>query len=332
MTWNFRAFTLFGIAVRIHWTLLVYFLLVASDHLFHFGTPWLGYVLALLGLTFLAVLLHEFGHCWAARRCGLSADEVVLWPLGGAAYIGGGGSPATDVFVAAAGPAVNILICGIAGVAMSLRGDPWDWQILNVFAPYYTGRILPDLFRMSWFMFAFNVAIPAYPMDGGRILQGVLAARMGFERATYAVTGLAMAVAGVIVVAGVLLKNILLALIGIFVFVQALQTRRLLREGALEGYSQFTLGHDFSMGYTSLEREERARRRRPPGFFARLRQRRSEARARRLREEEARIRLRVDQLLDKVSGGGIGSLTPDERRFLEEASRRLQEFDALRKG
>jgi uncharacterized Zn finger protein len=79
---------------------------------------------------------------------------------------------------------------------------------------------------------------------------------------------------------------------------------------------------------------DRSRRDRPePGFLASLRRGSEERRTRRRLEEEARLRERVDELLDKVShGGGIGALTPEEREFLGEASRRFQEFDAQRKG
>jgi Zn-dependent protease len=322
MDWSLRAFRIFGIAVRLHWTLPVFLLYLVLSHLTRFGTAWLGYASALAGFTFLFVLLHELGHCAAARRAGLPADDVVLWPLGGVAYVGGAGSPATEVAVAAAGPAVNLAICGVLFGAMAATGIPWDWQNLNVFAPYYAGLLLPDLFRISWMLFAFNVAMPAYPMDGGRILQGALALRLGPARATYAAAGVAMAVSVLMVVGGLVARDVFLALIGVFIFAQAAATRRAMPE--------FGGGPAWNGGFES---SDPARRRPQPGILASLRRGNEELRMRRRLEEEARLRERVDALLDKVShGGGIGALTPGEREFLEEASRRFQEFDAQRKG
>jgi stage IV sporulation protein FB len=322
MDWSVRVFRLFGITVRLHWTLPVFLLYLVVSHFAHYGTPSLGYAAALAGCTFLLVLLHEFGHCAAARRAGLSADDIVLWPLGGVATVGGSGSPATEVGVAAAGPAVNLVVCGLLLGAMAAQGIPWDWQNLNVFAPHYAGRLLPDLFRISWMLFAFNLAMPAYPMDGGRILQGVLAMRLGMDRATYVAAGVAMGVAALMVAGGLVVQDVFLALIGIFIFAQAAATRRAMPE--------FGGGPAWNGGFES---SDPARRRPQPGILASLRRGNEELRMRRRLEEEARLRERVDALLDKVShGGGIGALTPGEREFLEEASRRFQEFDAQHKG
>lgn len=342
LSWNFRAFRIFGIEVRIHWSVLavwvcgVLMLLQAAPRS-HTGL-FFGYGLALMTGLWLSILLHEFGHCWAARSRGVPADSVVLWWLGGLAHVGGSGSPWNEVWIAFAGPLVNLVIAAaLLGVA-AVHHFAFNWGLLDFFrgwAPIDAGwatALAADLARLNVILALFNLCLPAYPLDGGRILRGLFSVRMGFERATYVCTTVAIVVAALLAAWGVAQAELTMVGIGAFVLFQALQERRMLREGALEGYSQTYMGHDFSMGYTSLERDDRRRRRRAkPGFFARLRQRLAEARARREREEEERVRLRVDQLLEKVSREGIAGLKPDERRDLEEASRRFQEFESRRR-
>jgi len=340
MNWSFRAFTLFGIAVRIHWILPV-FLLAEVVRVGVLASPGSGGAALAYGAGFaaafwLSILIHELGHCAAARSNGQSADEILLWPLGGLATVGSAGSPRSEVAVAVAGPLASFLIAGLCLGLAATGGYPLHIGLLDPFTGWraydaghgYAVSMSVDLFKLNLILGLFNLCVPAYPLDGGRILRGLLAARIGFERATYFCTGLAVAVAILLGFWGLVQQQLGLVLIGGFVLLQAVQERRLLREGALGGYDATCLGHDFSRGYTSLEAGEREG---GPGgggsgFFAALRRRRAQAR----QEEEARLRERVDQLLDKVNRTGLPSLTPDERRFLEQASRRFQEFDAKR--
>jgi stage IV sporulation protein FB len=343
MNWSFRAFTLFGIAVRIHWILPV-FLLAEVVRVGWLASPGYGGAAFAYGAVFavaywLSILIHELGHCAAARSHGQSADEILLWPLGGLATVGGGGSPRSEVAIAVAGPLASFLIAGLCLGLAATGGYPLHVGLLDPFNGWresigygYAVAMAVDLFKLNLIFGLFNLCVPAYPLDGGRVLRGLLGARIGFERATYFCTGLAVAVAILLGFWGLIQQQLTLVLIGGFVLLQAVQERRLLREGALPGYDATFLGHDFSRGYTSLEAGERegAPGGGGSGFFAALRRRRAERRAQARQEEEDRLRERVDQLLDKVNRTGLPSLTPDERRFLEEASRRFQEFDAKR--
>jgi Zn-dependent protease len=342
MSWSFRAFTLFGIAVRIHWTLLIFLLaeivrIGAGAPGGHVGAAF-GYATAFAAAFWLSILAHELGHCAAARSRGQSADEILLWPLGGLATVGGSGGPRGEVVIALAGPLVSL---GIAGLCLGLAwtgGYPLDAGLFDPFSGWrsaghgFAVALAVDLFKLNLLLGLFNLCVPAYPLDGGRVLRGLLAGRIGFERATYFATGLAVAVSVLLIFWGLVQEQLTLILIGGFVLLQAVQERRLLRAGALEGYDATVYGHDFSRGYTSLEAGGRAAETSGggSGFFAALRRRRAEHREMARQAEEARLRARVDELLDKVNRNGLPGLSPDERRFLEEASRKFQEFDVKR--
>lgn len=166
MRGSFRLFRLLGTDVYIHWSFfLVAIFLVSSRPVIYSSWAWdaLLYLLA-FGL----VMLHEFGHVIACRLMGGAADEIVLWPLGGLAYVAPPPRPAAILWTTAAGPLVNLVLTpflvGAAALAMMLTpGEP-----------------MSDVTRMLAVLAIFNVAmlvfnlLPIYPMDGGRILQAIL--------------------------------------------------------------------------------------------------------------------------------------------------------------
>jgi Zn-dependent protease len=336
LNWNFRLFSIFGIDVRIHWTLpLILMTQVlrqvmdapAGDRMLA-----LAYGAALMGGLWIAILLHELGHCAAARARQVDVDSILLWPLGGLATIGGTGGPRSEIAIAVAGPLVSLLLAGLCLSYGLLVGFPFSWGLFDPFYGWnplqagFATALAIDLFKLNMILALFNLCLPAYPLDGGRVLRGLFALRMGFERATLVCTSVAIVVAFLLGFWGLIQQQLYLVLTGIFILYQAVQERKMLREGAIEGYDQSYLGQDFSMG--ADEDALSSPRPRRPGFFESLRRRRQERIERRLQEEEARLRERVDQILDKVNREGMTSLTPDERRFLKEASRRFQEFQA----
>src|SRR5579884_1384746 len=133
-TWSFPIGYLFGITVRVHFVLPIMFIgLVwrATDpKWFPVAGSWAD-MAVILGLMFLSVLLHEFGHCFAARRVDGDADEVLLWPLGGLARCDVPRTPWANFITALGGPMVNILLCVASGLALAFLFDPgyrpwWD--------------------------------------------------------------------------------------------------------------------------------------------------------------------------------------------------------------
>lgn len=168
---------LFGVEVKIHGTFLILLAFLALSGLLN-GGPWQAVLsLGLSVIVFSIVVAHEFGHILAARKFGFKTRDVILSPIGGMARLEGLPSkPHQEMIVAAAGPAVNLVLAGLG------------YLVQPLFAFNTPAGILLSALT-GWFV-AINVAlllfnlIPALPMDGGRILRAALSKRMGRVRAT----------------------------------------------------------------------------------------------------------------------------------------------------
>ncbi len=219
----FRLFRVAGIDVRMHWTFL---LLLA----WFFATPLLAggpdalaaglrSVVFVLGV-FACVVLHEFGHAFAARAFGIRTRDVTLLPIGGVARLERmPEKPAQELVVALAGPAVNVVIAAISIVAVALTAGPQamlDPPEQNIRA----GAFLPSLAFVNVFLAVFNL-IPAFPMDGGRVLRALLAMAMGRIRATRIAAAVGQLLAVAFAIFGLFVGNVLLMLVALFVFLGA---------------------------------------------------------------------------------------------------------------
>ena len=325
LNWCIPAGRISGVAVGIHWSFPLTFVLYSLSARAEGGPRW-GYTIAgTILLLYGIVLAHEFGHVFAARREGIGTDRVMLWPLGGLAYLGENSSGPAEVRIAAAGPAVNLGFAILLLPVVALLGfpispglfDPFHWGI-----PLLTdGKISGFGQDLAWCVYKANLIglyfnlIPAFPMDGGRILRGILHPRMGLVRSTIAVTTVALVAVGGFAIWAVAASNFLLLLIAVFVGYSALATRRQVKAVAEEMGTDGFLGYDFSMGHTSLgnAKEDRAEEKRREKEAARRERER-------LREREMEEEL--DRLLEKISREGLPSLTRRERAFLDKASRR----------
>lgn len=278
-------------------------------------------------LMVLMVVLHEFGHVFAARMTGGNATEIVLWPLGGLATVQPAGNVSSRVLTAAAGPLVNLAICGMTLPTVLKLADPT--QVLNPFAvPEVNlhGAPLPSIllltFCASWILLLVNI-LPVYPFDGGRILHTVLTWKFGSDPATqyYLYTGCAVAI--VAMIAGILTSSTWLVFIGAIVLVFNMLESIQLRTS--DTYDDSFMGYDFSQGYTSLERGEEPRAAAEPGVLKRWMDRRKRERDERRQQREQVEEQQLDVLLDKVHAQGIESLTEAERRQLRRASARFRD-------
>src|ERR1700674_2887583 len=180
MPWSLTIGTVAGTAVRIHATFLLFLIWIWAAYYRQGGVEaaWQGVIF--IALLFLCVLLHEFGHVFAARRYGIKTPDITLWPFGGIASLERiPETPVEELVVAIAGPAVNVVIALLLIVVLGATVDP---QHLAQIDDPKIGMIA-KLAGANIFLVLFNL-IPAFPMDGGRVLRALLAIRLGFARAT----------------------------------------------------------------------------------------------------------------------------------------------------
>jgi Zn-dependent protease/predicted transcriptional regulator len=225
MRWSIRLGTLFGIRIEMHVTFL---LMLGGVALFTSTGPRdaLQTVLDLL-LLFGCVLLHELGHALSARRYGIRTREIVLLPIGGVARLERmPEKPAQELVVAIAGPAVNVVLATVFGTILVARGV----TPVELYERWRGGGLVEFLFMANVGMFAFNL-IPAFPMDGGRVLRALLAMFMPFARATRYATIVGQGLALVFAAVGLFYFNTspMLVFIALFVFVIAGEERTLVQ-------------------------------------------------------------------------------------------------------
>jgi Zn-dependent protease/CBS domain-containing protein len=176
---------------------------------------WQG--VAFIALLFFCVVLHEFGHVFAARRYGVKTKDVTLWPFGGIASLERmPDKPSEELVVAIAGPAVNVVI---AAVLVFIFGAPLDAENLTRIQDP-TVSMAAKLAAANVFLVVFNL-IPAFPMDGGRVLRALLAMRMGHAQATQWAAAIGQGFAVAFGILGIFSGNVILIVIAVFVFLAA---------------------------------------------------------------------------------------------------------------
>jgi Zn-dependent protease len=313
-------FTAFEIRVRAHASLLLTVLLVLVFGL-GFGFTWQERVEAVCVL-FGVVLLHEFGHCFAARRVGGNANDILMTPIGGLAFAEPPHRWLATFITVAAGPAVNVVICtGCGALLWALVG--WlPWNPLNPAPPplYLSGFSWLDpvpylwfIYWTSWMLLIFNV-IPVFPLDGGQMLRALLWWKLGHFKATLHATAVGMVGSVLMLVVAIPTHSLFLGLIAISCFLNCFLLRKATQANGPEEYADDT---DYSAAYEP----QTPKRRRP-----RISQR-AIKKARRLAEEQRQEQQIIDQILAKVSATGMASLTWSERRALRKATEHRRKRD-----
>jgi Zn-dependent protease len=390
LSWSIPLFRAFGIQVRLHVLYIVISLGMILREATRHPEHWEQFALIWVVMLFCIVLLHEFGHCFAARREGGEANEILMWPLGGLAYCDVPHSARAHFNTAAGGPLVNVVICLVCAVVLLLGArllpplNPINSRQLSepelhcivdgstfytasafVYQTKATGEIvspssefprafrseekifvIPEgkkeaiqvqyanvhvydtwvlwtarLFWMSWMLFLFNL-IPAFPLDGGRLLQSAIWGRTGdFRRGTIVAVYSGFVVAMSFIVISFWVVEPLFMGLAIFIWVFCRQQYIALEMAENES----VFGYDFSQGYTSLEKDEPA----PPrpkkvGPIKRWLQARRERKAQAEAEQRAADEARMDLLLEKIHRHGKESLSDEERRFMARVSARYR--------
>jgi Zn-dependent protease len=226
MKWSWKLGQIAGIDILMHWTFLLVLAFVAGWSLLH-GEGVIG-ALTAVGLVlaiFTCVVLHELGHAMMAKRYGIQTRDITLLPIGGVARLQRiPDNPVEELWVAIAGPAVNVVIALVLGCILWLMGgfSFLDPQVLT------GGNFLVILLEVNVILVLFNI-LPAFPMDGGRMLRAILAMRMDYTEATNVAANVGQMMAILFGLAGLMIGNPFLIFIALFVYLGAAAEARMVQ-------------------------------------------------------------------------------------------------------
>jgi Zn-dependent protease len=321
------------IRVRKIWFLLLLGLVVLNA--VQQGSALAGLVFAAhVAVIFAVITLHELGHCFAAAREGFQARQIHLTPLGGIAEIPPPDSPLSEIIISLAGPLVNLvlLVCAFVLALLVLPQSAWGgFSLISA-----DGGLLMWFFRVNAVLLLFNL-LPAFPLDGGRVLRALLSIRMDYVRATSIAATIGAMAAGAMGLYGLMNGLWLLVGIAVYVFVQGQAEKRMapaiarmhaerassspwaasVWEGGQPGGFDTGVAYEDPMLADADAGREPRREGKLQQALNRWRERSEAAR----RAEEAKVKHRVEELLGKISREGMEGLTRGEKKFLEKASR-----------
>jgi Zn-dependent protease/CBS domain-containing protein len=256
MKWSFHLGRIAGIDIKVHATFLLLLIFVGWSHWQQgrsLGAAASG-VLFILAL-FVCVVLHELGHALTARRYGIRTRDIVLLPIGGVARLERiPEDPMKELLVAVAGPAVNVVIAAGLFVFLSATGT---WETFDSSMLLGQGPFLERVFAANVSLVLFNL-LPAFPMDGGRMLRAALAMRWDYLRATQVASTIGQAMAFLFGLVGLLLGAPMLLFVAFFVWIGAAQESSLAQmKAALGG---IPVGRVMITDFRALERGDTLQR------------------------------------------------------------------------
>jgi len=216
MSWSFPIGHLFGSELRVHVTFFLVLAWIGTAVWIESGPAAAAVSLVYVLLLFTCVVAHEFGHALTARRFGIRTPDVTLLPIGGVARLEKmPEKPGQEILVALAGPAVNVVIflvlLALLGADAFTGLDPTNLTLADLPAQIATLNLVLALFNL----------LPAFPMDGGRVLRALLTLFMDRAAATKAAAAAGQGLAFAMGLTGLVIGNPFLLLIAFFVFVAA---------------------------------------------------------------------------------------------------------------
>lgn len=331
MGWSVRLFVFKAIDVRIHLITVLFIVGYPLSAIVRVGSNrWEALYQMVVGVAamFTLVLIHEFGHCFAARRTGGEADQIVMLPFGGLALCRPNQNWRSHLITALGGPAVHIPIFIVLATTLALTG----FASTILFNPFNPGPTLGAIVTQSsgttralqavWIihyvnmlLFCFNMLMVFYPFDGGRVVQSVLWRSMGYLRSMKVAVTVGIAGAIVVGVAGIITGQTVLFAIAAFGAIACFVERQ--RLTAADEITGWIPGADdgggSGMGLTSMSAASKEPQDRGPS--------KKELKA---EEREQRDQAELDRVLAKISAEGKDSLTKAERKFLEEMTKKQQ--------
>ncbi len=333
LSWNLSLGRWAGVQVRLH----VFFVLFAIVAVHLSARDHRAETLVALGVLFVSVLLHEFAHCFAAWRFGGSADQILLWPLGGLAQVNVSHEPRHELCTALAGPAVNLLLCSITAPMVWFFGQNGAQQLHALLNPLVTPVAVAGLgwidvlrwtFWINWLLLLVNL-LPALPLDGGRALRSLLWPRWGFKNSVLAVAFVAKYFMAVGLCAAAWWTHdsqdysyaaLPLLLLAVLLYFSAKQETDRLHDSDPDNA---LFGYDFSQGYTSLEHAGTTQKP-SPGLVRNWLDERRAARLLRQQQIEAEEERRVDEVLARLHKSGLHTLSDEDRALLDRVSARYR--------
>ncbi len=223
MRWSVPIGRVFGITLRLHVTFLIFLAFIGYGGLMEEGWSGAAWAVALFSSIFACIALHELGHSVVAQQLGVQVKSITLLPIGGVAALRNiPENPWHEIAITLAGPMVN---AAIAGALLPFTGLPS--HLLFVATPQDIDGLLLNLVQANITLFLFNF-IPAFPMDGGRLLRAVLALMLPYRRATTIAATVGQGLAILFILAG-LKFSFWLVIIGMFIFMGAEGEERIVR-------------------------------------------------------------------------------------------------------
>ncbi len=326
-------FTIFGIRVRAHASLILLIalslLLGVSNH-----DSVAMRVQSMTGL-FVVILLHEFGHCFAARATGGEANDIMMTPLGGLAMAMARRKPWPTFLTIAGGPAVNVAICLICGLGMLVAGGrfpltPWSVDLVMHRTQWFSlWSYCYWIYALSFALLCFNL-LPVYPLDGGQLLQSILWKPMGYYKSMILTMNIGLGGALLLAMVGIATfgsigGGLLLIAIAAMCFMNCLQTRAMLRAEGPWAFSEEDMPDHGNLYAAAHEKSAASSARKVKRESDRIAKR-----ADRIAREEATERQSIDAILAKVSSQGMQSLTSSEQKVLRTATERQRARDTER--